>query len=403
MADGMVVLDRVWKKFQRGERHDSLRDLLPALVRASFGRRASASSLEREEFWALQDVSFTVRPGEALGIIGPNGAGKTTILRLLTRLLRPTSGHCLLRGRVGALIDVSGGFHPDLTGRENVFLRGAIVGMSRAEITRCFDSIVEFAGLPDFIDTPVKRYSSGMSARLGFAIAAHLEPDVLIIDEVLSVGDAAFQKRAFDRIQSMVQSGLPAVVVSHQLERVASLCTQAILLASGRVVHQGSPTDCIAAYVQQPSFPAAPEAALSAVRLESILPASSETVASGDRLAFRIKGEVPQPCAPERRIVGVRVRELQGGKVLFATGTKTHEVPLPVGRFVIDLELQMNVAPGLYAIETYIWHRERDRDVLNGPSTTVRVAEGPGFWGSVQLHARMSLADAHDRVPSPER
>ena len=184
MAGAVVRLDGVWKKFRRGERHDSLRDLIPALVRAGF-RRRPASDLEREEFWALQDISFDVPPGEALGIIGPNGAGKTTLLRILTRLVRPTLGRCEVRGRVGALIDVSGGFHPDLTGRENVHLRGAIVGMTRAEIERDFDSIVEFAGLADFIDTPVKRYSSGMSARLGFSIAAHLRPEVLIIDEVL--------------------------------------------------------------------------------------------------------------------------------------------------------------------------------------------------------------------------
>ena len=393
MAGAVVRLDGVWKKFRRGERHDSLRDLIPALVRAGF-RRRPASDLEREEFWALQDISFDVPPGEALGIIGPNGAGKTTLLRILTRLVRPTLGRCEVRGRVGALIDVSGGFHPDLTGRENVHLRGAIVGMTRAEIERDFDSIVEFAGLADFIDTPVKRYSSGMSARLGFSLAAHLRPEVLIIDEVLSVGDAAFQRRAFGRIEAMVKGGIPAVVVSHQLERIASLCTRAMLIAAGRVVHHGSPADCIAAYVQQPSFPPAPEAVLSAVRLDRITLRSAPPIRSGERLVLRVTGEVPESSEIERRVVGVRVRDLQNGSVLFATGTRSNGVPLAPGRFVLDAELQMNVAPGLYAVETYVWHRESDRDVLNGPSTTVHVEDGAGFWGTVQFNARMRLADA---------
>ena len=400
--DVRVRLDQVWKKFRRGERHDTLRDLVPALVRGTVRRRPRAE-LDREEFWALQDVSFDVPPGVALGIIGPNGAGKTTLLRVLTRLVRPTFGRVEVRGRIGALIDVSGGFHADLTGRENVFLRGAIVGMSRAQIERSFDSIVEFAGLPEFIDTPVKRYSSGMSARLGFAIAAHLEPEILIIDEVLSVGDASFQRKAFDHIESMVRTGIPAVVVSHQLERVASLCTRAILLASGRVVHQGSPTDCIARYVQQPSFPSAPEAALSAVQLDSIALASPPPVRSGERIALRVRGAVRDPAFPERRIVGLRVRDLRNGDVLYATGSLGHGFRLEPGPFTIDVDLQMNVAPGLYAAETYVWHRERDRDVLNGPSTTLHVEEGRGFWGKVQLNARMSLVNgaAAPREPAP--
>ncbi len=401
MAAPRVVLEGVWKKFQRGERHDSLRDLVPAMARGLFARRPP-SQLDREEFWALQDVSVTVGPGEALGIIGPNGAGKTTVLRILTRLLRPTRGRCRVSGRVGALIDVAGGFHPDLTGRENVFLRGAIVGMTRAQITRSFDSIVEFAGLPEFIDTPVKRYSSGMSARLGFSIAAHLEPEILMIDEVLSVGDAAFQKKAFDRIRTMVGSGIPAVVVSHQLERVASLCTQGILLAAGRVVHRGAPADCIAAYLQQQSFPSAPDAALSAVRLDAVVLESPQPVRSGDHVALRIAGAIAESSNADRRIIGIRLRELETGNVVFATGTRTHGIALPGGPFALGVELQMNVAPGLYALETYVWHRERDRDVLNGPSTIVRVEEGPGFWGTVQLNARLRL-DSQAAVPETPR
>lgn len=238
----------VSKKFFRGERHDSLRSLIPATVRRLLGRGPKASELENQEFWAVRDLSFDVKPGEALGIIGPNGAGKSTTLKLLTRILRPTLGTVDVRGRAGALIEVSAGFHPDLTGRENVYLQGAIMGMKRAQIRAHFDSIVDFAGIGEFIDTPVKRYSSGMNARLGFAIAAHLDPDVMIIDEVLSVGDAAFQERCTQRMLEMVKSGVPVVFVSHNLPAVLELCTRVIVVNKGTKVYEGPPADAIQFY-----------------------------------------------------------------------------------------------------------------------------------------------------------
>src|SRR5207248_9465421 len=182
------------------------------------------TDLVAEEFWAVRDISFAVNEGEALGIIGPNGAGKSTVLKLLTRILKPTRGRCEVRGRVGALIEVAAGFHPDLTGRENIYLQGAIMGMKRAEIAGRLEEIVEFAGVADFIDTPVKRYSSGMNARLGFSIAAHLNPDVLIIDEVLSVGDMSFQQRCVERMADFKRRGTVIVFVSHNLQAVADLC-----------------------------------------------------------------------------------------------------------------------------------------------------------------------------------
>ena len=182
MSEPAVVFDRVWKKFRRGERHDSLRDAVTALVKKPFTPRPEREALDAQEFWALKDVSFEVQPGEAIGIIGPNGAGKSTTLKLLTKILRPTMGACRVRGRVGALIEIAAGFHPDLTGRENLYLQGAILGMTRAEVAGKLDEMIEFSGIRDFIDTPVKRYSSGMNARLGFAVAAHVDPDVLLID-----------------------------------------------------------------------------------------------------------------------------------------------------------------------------------------------------------------------------
>ena len=203
----------------------------------------------REEmFWALRDVSFDVQRGEALGVIGHNGAGKSTLLKLLASITAPTSGEIVISGRLSALIEVGSGFHPELTGRENVYLSGAILGMKRREIADKFDRIVEFAGVAPFIDVPVKRYSSGMYVRLGFAIAAHLEPDVLLIDEVLAVGDAAFQRQCLARIQELRQAGTTAVFISHDLAAVEQLCDRALLLEHGRIAHSGSPRHVVGEY-----------------------------------------------------------------------------------------------------------------------------------------------------------
>ncbi|HEY6210942.1 MAG TPA: ABC transporter ATP-binding protein [Vicinamibacterales bacterium] len=267
-----VVFDRVSKKFRRGKRHDSLRDLIPATVARVLRGRPQSAALSEREFWAVRDVSFDVRAGEAVGIIGPNGAGKSTILKLLTRILKPTQGRCEIRGRAGALIEVAAGFHQDLTGRENVFLQGAIMGMKRAAITRRFDEIVEFAGVAEFIDMPVKRYSSGMNARLGFAIAAHLDPDVLLIDEVLSVGDAAFQDKCVVRMRELIRRGIPLVFISHNLPAILELCTRTIVIDRGAVQFDGSPAEAIQHYRFAPSVRAAdartPQAAIRLVHVE---------------------------------------------------------------------------------------------------------------------------------------
>jgi lipopolysaccharide transport system ATP-binding protein len=247
-----VTVAGVSKKFRRGERHDSLRDLVPALAARLLGRQRGNGA---EEFWALRDVSFEVNAGEALGIIGPNGAGKSTVLKLLTKILRPTSGQIAVRGRIGALIEVAAGFHPDLSGRENVYLQGAIMGMSRAEITRKFDSIVTFSGIEAFIDTPVKRYSSGMNARLGFSIAAHLDPDVLLIDEVLAVGDAAFQDQCLTRMRELIGRGMPLVFISHNLPAVLDLCSRVIVLEGGQVVFDGTPGAAVREYRSRRRIP----------------------------------------------------------------------------------------------------------------------------------------------------
>lgn len=243
-GDLAVEVNGVWKKFRRGERTDSLRDLIPSL----FAKKRPVGELGAGDFWALQDVSFVARRGEAIGIVGHNGAGKSTLLKILTRLLRPTAGTYVTRGRVGALIEVTAGFHQDLTGRENVYLNGAILGMRKAEIERRFDEIVEFSGIGSFIDTPVKRYSSGMNARLGFSIAAHLEPDVLIVDEVLSVGDYTFQAKCVQWMREILRNGTTVIFVSHNMDAVLSLCDSAVLLKQGRMLASGGTSEVVAEY-----------------------------------------------------------------------------------------------------------------------------------------------------------
>ena len=203
------------------------------------GRAAGESSSGRDDFWALRDVSFQVQRGDALGIIGHNGAGKSTLLKILTRSCARRSGSYVTHGRIGALIEVTAGFHTDLTGRENIYLNGSIIGMKRVDIARRFDAIVEFSGIGEFIDTPVKRYSSGMNARLGFSIAAHLEPEILIVDEVLSVGDYTFQGKCIRWMQNLLQSGTTVIFVSHNMDSVLSLCNSALLLDHGKVLAQG--------------------------------------------------------------------------------------------------------------------------------------------------------------------
>ncbi len=301
MGTPAITVNGVWKKFRKGERHDSLRDLIPATVRKIL-RRGPGPELSDEEFWAVRDINFDVRPGEALAIVGHNGAGKSTILKLLTRILRPTKGCCEVRGRVGALIEVAAGFHPDLTGRENVFLQGAIMGMRRAEIARKFDQIVEFSGIADFIDTQVKRYSSGMNARLGFAIAAHLDPDVLLIDEVLSVGDAAFQDRCVARMRTLLATGIPLVFITHNLAAAIDLCTRAVVIDHGAMVFDGAPADAVATYRRMIST--ASEAGQARhkgpIRITSVDLSSDDhgtpgVVPSGGRLRVRIGYEAFEP------------------------------------------------------------------------------------------------------------
>jgi lipopolysaccharide transport system ATP-binding protein len=230
--------------------HDTMRDAVRQGTRSLWARlRHRQQPGSSEEFWALRDVGFEIKRGEVIGIIGRNGAGKSTLLKILSRITEPTTGRIELRGRVASLLEVGTGFHPELTGRDNVFLNGAILGMSRAETRRKFDEIVAFAEVEKFLDTPVKHYSSGMYVRLAFAVAAHLEPDILIVDEVLAVGDVAFQKKCLARIQSIVtQEQRTVLLVSHNLNAVLQLCTQVAFLAAGRLMGLGTAAEQVHRY-----------------------------------------------------------------------------------------------------------------------------------------------------------
>jgi lipopolysaccharide transport system ATP-binding protein len=245
-----IVADDLSKRYVIGELHSAYGTLRDSL--AAFGRRAvrREHTGKGQELWALKDVTFEVPQGQVLGIVGRNGAGKSTLLKILTRITTPTSGHAEIRGRVGSLLEVGTGFHPELTGRENVYLNGSLLGMKRREIAAKFDEIVGFAGVERFIDTPVKRYSSGMYVRLAFSVAAHLEPEILIVDEVLAVGDAEFQRRCLGRMADISESGRTVLFVSHNMEAVSRLCDRAILLNEGQVVQQGPSTEVVAGYLQ---------------------------------------------------------------------------------------------------------------------------------------------------------
>jgi lipopolysaccharide transport system ATP-binding protein len=259
-ADPLIHVEKLGKVYQlglpagpaRADLRETLTRRLTAPVRWWRRHRdPGPAPAAPGEFWALRDVSFEVRRGEVLGIIGRNGAGKSTLLKILSRITEPAVGRIRLRGRVASLLEVGTGFHPELSGRENVYLNGAILGMTRAEIRQRFDAIVEFAEVERFIDTPVKRYSSGMYVRLAFSVAAHLEPDILIIDEVLAVGDASFQRKCLGKLESATRSeGRTILFVSHNLAAVRQLCSRALLLQGGRLVADGTPTETIGQYMR---------------------------------------------------------------------------------------------------------------------------------------------------------
>ncbi len=253
MAEIAIKAEGLGKNYKLGlnAAYGSLREAVSEAGRRTVGRLVGRGEKpEVDVLWALKDVSFEIQQGEAIGLIGHNGAGKSTMLKLLSRIAEPSTGYAEVTGRVGSLLEVGTGFHPELTGRENVFLNGAILGMRRAEIRKRFDEIVEFANMERFLDTPVKRYSSGMQVRLAFAVAAHLEPEILLVDEVLAVGDAAFQRKSLTKMAEVARAGSTVIFVSHNLATIQALCQRAILLERGTVVTDAPVEEAVTGYLR---------------------------------------------------------------------------------------------------------------------------------------------------------
>ncbi|HEX8649819.1 MAG TPA: ABC transporter ATP-binding protein [Pyrinomonadaceae bacterium] len=324
----IIKVENLSKRYRIGARqaaaYSTVREALAGAVKAPLNRlRRSNGHKAQETKWALRDVGFEVAPGEVIGIIGRNGAGKSTLLKILSRITEPTTGRVELYGRVGSLLEVGTGFHPELTGRENVYLNGSIIGMSRREIERKFDEIVAFAEVEQYIDTPVKRYSSGMQVRLAFAVAAHLEPEILVVDEVLAVGDAAFQRKCLGKMGDVAKQGRTVLFVSHDLAAVRQLCERVMLLAGGQLVMNGEPAHVIDTYIAE---------------------SYGESI-SWEVDAERLKGEGPV------RITGIELLDLEhrplknmlagNGLILRVRYELEKGVRIPSASFVVRFKTQM--------------------------------------------------------------
>lgn len=389
-----IRVENLCKSYELGEQRSVL----------SFG-----SGKAKSVHWALDNVSFDIPHGQAVGIIGHNGAGKSTLLKLLTRITEPSRGRAVIDGRVAALLEVGTGFHPELTGRENIFMNGSILGMRRAEIVRLFDEIVDFAGVDKFVDTPVKRYSSGMQMRLAFSVAAHLQPEILIVDEVLAVGDVQFQKKCMGKMGDVSRSGRTVLFVSHNMSAVRQLTTRCLLLSRGKVIFDGDPHRAIERYSEEmmntfsqaadlSSWPRAIAAVDRDVEIRSLeFPSSTQVFAAHDHIRFRIT------LAARDAVSGVRV----SGSVLhpdgyavgtFWSGGEANLASGEVRQFDVDLGC-LHLSPGTYSFRLAIGtgndssgHRDFDliSDVL---PFEISAVEGEGgmlsawhpTWGSIRF------------------
>jgi ABC-type polysaccharide/polyol phosphate transport system ATPase subunit len=393
MGDVAIRFEHVSKRFALGERFDSLRDLVPALARRLLGR--GEGEARKGDFWALKDVNLEVRKGEALGIVGHNGAGKSTMLKHLAGIMVPTKGRIEVDGRLSALIEVGAGFHPDLTGRENVYLNGVILGMTRTEVARKFDEIVDFSGLEAFIDTPVKRYSSGMYARLGFSVAAHLDPDILVIDEVLSVGDFVFRQKSLMKMRSVAAGGATVLLVSHNLRNLIELCPRSVLLEGGSMLADGDTPGIIQAYLARERAKLGVERGKD-VAIQSVVlrgPRGPEsTFRPGDQAWIDITFRANRDCVNVATILQVLDDGLSN--VLHTSSERLGEPPVALRQgqsCTVRLQLAMHLAGGTYHIGVRLYRydiqREFDR-VL--PAVTFVVESDVDTRGSANLYPRLA-------------
>jgi lipopolysaccharide transport system ATP-binding protein len=361
-----ISVQGISKRYRIGHLQSAYGTLRDSLASAASRAARREHRREHEEIWALRDISFDVRQGEVLGIVGRNGAGKSTLLKVLTRITAPTQGRAEIRGRVGSLLEVGTGFHPELTGRENIYLNGAILGMKRREIRQKLGEIVEFSGVETFLDTPVKRYSSGMYVRLAFSVAAHLEPEILFVDEVLSVGDAEFQARCLGRMEDLGATGRTVLFVSHNMQAVSQLCDRALLLQGGMVVQDGSSENVVARYLQSAAgagservwhdLERAPGDHLVRLRSVRIVDDDGLTVdyvdvrkPVGIELAFRVLGHGP-PVIP-------KIKLSAGGHIAFNAmdvDRRWHE-PSPQGDYVATAWIPGNLLnEGLVTVDAAV-------------------------------------------------
>ncbi len=374
-----IRVENLSKRYRLGTRggYRTLRESVSEAVAAPFRRlagRASAEPIERESrewIWAIKDVSFEASPGDVVGVIGRNGSGKSTLLKILSRVTEPTEGSVRLCGRVGSLLEVGTGFHQELTGRENIFLSGTIVGMSRKEIARKLDEIVEFSEIGAFLDTPVKRYSSGMYVRLAFAVSAHLETEILIVDEVLAVGDVAFQKKCLAHLQRASQSGRIILLVSHNMSSLQALCNRAVLLAGGRVHAAGEFRDVMATYYRSLLVPAqgASDSTFDAPRAEGMSPIfrSATIVDDQGRTTnfvplcgiFRLQMTLDLPALDGSGIINVGIDDLLGQRMItIRSPLESPELLENAGKVELECRVdELPLAPGDYWIKVSV----RDR------------------------------------------
>jgi lipopolysaccharide transport system ATP-binding protein len=393
--------------------HEVLADLFASPIRLA--RRLVSGDpalLGKDTIWALKDVSFEVRRGEVLGIIGRNGAGKSTLLRILSRITKPTSGTAVITGRVGSLLEVGTGFHPELTGRENIYLNGAILGMKRQEIARKFDEIVAFSEIERFLDTPVKHYSSGMYVRLAFAVAAHLEPEILIVDEVLAVGDVTFQRKCLGKMGDVAREGRTVLFVSHNMEAVERLCSSAVVLSEGGVDYRGEVTQAVAHYLRSGrigvgagaidlrSHPRRRPESAPVIRGIRVLVGDgkeSSVVTIGERVVFEVQldpGSRPYPdCA-----VGINILSLRGQLIVLFRTKMQHPYrwslsgPMNV-RAAWD---ECNIAPGGYLITVAMASADKTVDWIDEAfELEVRVNGIPGKDGCLLDTAGVVVPRAH--------
>jgi lipopolysaccharide transport system ATP-binding protein len=373
----VITVENVSKRYQLGEtQHTMLRDAVMGAVRRLLGRSPAAPP---EEKWALKDVSFEIRPGEVVGLVGRNGAGKSTLLKVLSQITYPTSGRVDVQGRVGSLLEVGTGFHDELTGRENVYMNGSILGMRKREIDAALPQIIDFAEIGPFLDTPIKRYSSGMRMRLGFAVAAHLNTDVLFVDEVLAVGDVSFQKKCLGAMREVADGGRTVIFVSHNMAAVENLCTRCIWIAEGQLREDGDSRAVIRSYLNSfsaetrrsidltghPSRTGAGGARITKLEVLDHAGRSEDTLCSGDpvriRLHYRVEREVSELH------FGVRIYSNMGTLLTDAhTWTTKQAIELAqVGEGCMELQIDMlNLMPGSYSLSVWAGTQQEWHDVI---------------------------------------